>query len=80
VLLNRGVCASSGNDTCTCFSNYEGYLCRTVSTEPVQSAQSTNWTVIVAVVSAIAGLLLIIALLMGIFHIIIRRRHRSQAR
>ncbi|CAF2882084.1 unnamed protein product [Rotaria sp. Silwood2] len=38
-------------------------------------AKSTNWTIIVSVISAIAGLLLIICLSMCIFYIIGKRRH-----
>jgi len=79
VLLYRGVCAADGTDTCTCLVGYQGYLCRTVTSESsLQSTSSTNWTVIVAVISAIAGLLLIIALAMCIFCIMARRR-RPQA-
>jgi len=80
VLLYRGVCAADGTDTCTCFSGYQDYLCRTVTSEPsVQSTPSTNWTIIVAVISAIAGLLLIIAVVICIFCIRASRRRRPQA-
>jgi hypothetical protein len=75
VYLNRGVCSSA--TTCTCFTSYSGDLCRTqiTTTEtPLQSSSTTNWTVIVAVISAIAGLLLIIALSMVAFYIIKRCR------
>ncbi|CAF4384945.1 unnamed protein product, partial [Rotaria sp. Silwood2] len=67
---DRGVCSINSNDTCTCFSDFEGYLCRRLKV-----AKSTNWIIIVSVISAIAGLLLIISVSMCIFYIIGKRRH-----
>ena len=73
--LNRGSC-SSDNSSCYCDSMYTGYFCRDSNTPSLgQSAsQEANWTIIVAVVSAVAGLLLIISLVMCIFYCISKRR------
>ena len=60
--LNQGVCSS--DTTCNCFNSYSGDVCQnqiTTTQTSLQSSSPTNWTVIVAVISAIAGLLLIIA-------------------
>jgi hypothetical protein len=79
VFLLRGVC-NSDNISCTCFTSYSDYLCRTITltTEsPLSSSATTNWTVIVAVISAIAGLLLIIAAAILVFYIV-KRCRRSQ--
>ena len=67
--LSRGFCLPNNSD-CICVSGYEGYLCRIVSTTAPQTSSSSssdrNWTIAVAVVSAIAGLLLIISLVLCI--------------
>ena len=73
-----GTCVSATADTCRCYTGYQGDVCQnvTVTTEtPLQSSSTTNWTVIVAVVSAVAGLLLIIALAMIIFYLVKKCRH-----
>ena len=57
-LLNRGRCSSDGNDTCRCFTGYEGEFCHSL---PLTKA-TTNWTAVVGVISGIAGFLLIIAI------------------
>ncbi|CAF4304726.1 unnamed protein product, partial [Rotaria sordida] len=54
-LMETGGCRTIV-DECICYPNFTGDFCRTRVTT------STNWTVIVAVISAIAGLLLIISL------------------
>ncbi|CAF3955011.1 unnamed protein product, partial [Adineta steineri] len=72
VYASTGVCSAT-NNSCTCFSGYEGNLCRTVSlTTSLSSTSSsdTNWTVIVAVISAIAGLFIIISIAMCIYFIL----------
>lgn len=75
VYLSRGICALNGSDVCTCFQGYESDFCRESAVVSIlQSSPSTNWTVPVAVVSAVAGLLLIIALVMIILFCISRRR------
>ncbi|CAF1580921.1 unnamed protein product, partial [Adineta ricciae] len=75
VYTGVGVCWDNQTN-CTCFSGYEGYLCRVTTVTPTlgSSSSGTNWTVIVAVVSAIAGLLLIIALAMCVFYFIKNRQ------
>ncbi|CAF0869133.1 unnamed protein product [Adineta ricciae] len=75
VYTGVGVCWDN-QTSCTCFSGYEGYLCRVTTVTPTlgSSSSGTNWTVIVAVVSAIAGLLLIIALAMCVFYFIKNRQ------
>jgi hypothetical protein len=81
--LKTGVCSPSDNSTCYCSDAYTGYLCRNSASEPsLQSAESTNWTVIVAVISAVAGLLLIAALAMIFYYVITkcRRQRHSKAR
>jgi len=74
-----GVC-NSDQTSCNCFQNYTGYLCRVYSptSSQVSTTPATNWTIIVAVVSAIAGLLLIISLGMCVFYCITKRRESSQ--
>lgn len=78
--LNTGVCNPNDNNTCYCSDYYQGDLCTvqksTTTPTSLQSAASTNWTVIVAVISAVAGLLLIIALTMITFYIVSRYRRR----
>lgn len=71
----RGICNQDNTD-CDCFRNYTGYLCRDLNPEtPLESrTPESNWTVVVAVVSAVAGLLLIIAIAMCIFYICMKRR------
>lgn len=72
--LGTGVCPTDST-VCTCFQGYSGYFCRDNSSSTVASrTPETNWTVIVAVVSAIAGLLLIISLVMCLFYCITKRR------
>ncbi|CAF1151504.1 unnamed protein product [Rotaria sp. Silwood1] len=70
--MERGVCSMTSNDTCRCFSDFEGYLCRLSKAPP-----SRTWIIIVAVISAVAGLLLLISLSMCIFYII-GKRSRSK--
>jgi len=68
------------NTGCDCYTNYTGYLCRQVIPEnPLQSSpiQGQNWTIIVAVVSSVAGLLLIISLVMFVFYCISKRRQST---
>ncbi len=74
-----GVCTSD-NTACNCFHNYTGYFCRVYSpsSSQVSNIPETNWTIIVAVVSAIAGLLLIISLVMCVFYCITKRRESSE--
>ncbi|CAF1563278.1 unnamed protein product, partial [Rotaria sordida] len=85
-LLGHGDCDTT-SDTCICYPNFEGEFCRTdvttstistTSTTSQPPSSSTNWTVIVAVISAIAGLLLIISLSMCIY--IIKKRADSKAK
>jgi hypothetical protein len=79
--LDRGVC--NGAETgCICFTNYTGNLCHDFSPSPSNNlgqsnAQEANWTVIVAVVSAVAGLLLIISLVMCVFYCLTKRRQSA---
>ena len=76
--LSTGIC-NDAQTGCTCFQNYTGYLCRESNpTTPLESrTPEANWTVIVAVVSAIAGLLLIISIVMCVFYICTKRRQSS---
>lgn len=73
-LLDQGICTVEPEDNCRCLSNYEGYFCRIPSvttTDPsLRSSQITHWIIIIAVISSIAGLLLIIAVFMCIVRII----------
>jgi len=73
-----GAC-NSDETGCNCFTNYTGYFCREYSPETsnVSNALEANWTVIVAVVSAVAGLLLIISFAMCAFFCITKRRPSS---
>lgn len=82
VYLHRGACSLTNNDTCSCFTGYDGNLCHDeIESPPLQTTSSNNWTVPVAVVSAIAGLLLIIALVLAVLYIISRRsRQRAEIR
>ncbi|UJR15672.1 hypothetical protein I4U23_002606 [Adineta vaga] len=75
VYMDAGVCWTN-RSSCTCFAGHEGYLCRLASSTPSLSSQSpeTNWTVIVAVVSAIAGLLFIISIAMCVFYCVKKRQ------
>lgn len=76
--LETGACTANAT-TCNCFQNYTGYLCRDLVpvTTTLSKTPETNWTVIVAVVSAIAGLLLIISLAMCLFYCITKRRQSA---
>ncbi|CAF4029746.1 unnamed protein product, partial [Rotaria sordida] len=79
-LLGHGGCDTT-SDTCICYTNFEGEFCRievTTSTTSQTPSSPTNWTIIVAVISAIAGLLLIISLSMCIY--IIKKRADSKAK
>jgi hypothetical protein len=80
--LDRGACKPLDNTSCNCFVGYEGSLCRSLSvTTPttLQSLSTTNWTVIIAVVSSVAGLLLIISLVMCICFIVSKYRRSPTA-
>ena len=70
-----GVCKDA--NTCICIQTYTGDLCQELNPNTLSRTQDTNWTIIVAVVSAIAGLLLIISLVMCIFYIITKRRQST---
>ena len=76
--MGVGACSANLNG-CNCFTGYEGYFCRSISTttETTLQASSTNWTIIVAVVSAVAGLLLILSIAMCIFFILKKRNQSS---
>lgn len=69
--LNVGVC-SSDNITCRCFDNRQGLYCDSFSTTQT-SVEDRSWTIIVAVVSAVAGLFLMISIVMCVFFCIKRR-------
>ncbi|CAF1646305.1 unnamed protein product, partial [Adineta ricciae] len=72
-LLGRGDCLLESEDQCKCYSGYEGYLCRTESptTEPLlRVSEARKWIIIVGLISAIAGLLLILACFMCIIRIV----------
>jgi hypothetical protein len=80
VHLERGVCNPNEDDICICYNGYQGDYCHSKTTElPLQSSPTSNWIIIVAVISAIAGLLLIISIFMCIFYII-KRFHHSRFR
>lgn len=79
VYLNRGVCSATNDSVCNCFNGFDGDLCRVPESPPLQSSTpSTNWTVAVAVISAVAGILLIIALSVIAFYVISRRNSRAR--
>ncbi|CAM4903420.1 unnamed protein product [Rotaria socialis] len=67
-----GVC-NANNDGCTCLSAYQGQYCDTPALQ--STSDNRSWTIIVAVVSAVAGLLLIISLAMCIFFC--KKRHET---
>ncbi|CAF4028464.1 unnamed protein product [Rotaria sp. Silwood2] len=59
IFLATGVCNLT-EDTCICIPGYESKFChdRADTTKPTtQSSSTTNWTLTVAVISAIAGLM-----------------------
>ncbi|CAF3402881.1 unnamed protein product [Rotaria sp. Silwood2] len=74
-ILGTGACFGN-NSTCACIKPYEGYLCRDTATSSVAPVQTSdrNWTIIIAVVSAVAGLLLIVSIVMCVFFIIKQRQ------
>lgn len=77
--LDTGVCNINKTD-CTCFTDYTGYLCRTYSPPSLASSSiERNWTVIVAVVSAIAGFLLIISIAMCLFYAVTKYRRSGSS-
>ncbi|CAF1395353.1 unnamed protein product [Rotaria sordida] len=72
---DRGRCYSN-NSGCQCYTGFEGDFCRIVSATtvaPTPVLSDRNWTIIIAVISAVAGLLLIISIAMCIFFIIKQR-------
>ncbi|CAF3697466.1 unnamed protein product [Rotaria sordida] len=72
---DRGRCFSN-NSGCQCYTGFEGDFCRIVSATtvaPTPVLSDRNWTIIIAVISAVAGLLLIISIAMCIFFIIKQR-------
>ncbi|CAF5180483.1 unnamed protein product, partial [Rotaria sp. Silwood1] len=59
VYLGIGLCLPNGTD-CLCTGNYGGYFCRNLTTTTTavltQTLSDRNWTIIIACVSAVAGL------------------------
>ena len=72
-----GVCNLNGTDVCQCFTEYTGDFCREKSATLGTVSSSTFWTVIVAIVSAIAGILLITSIVLCACFIIKRRRTKA---
>ncbi|CAF1679773.1 unnamed protein product [Rotaria magnacalcarata] len=70
-----GTC-NANNDGCNCLPAYQGQYCDTLALQ--SSSDNRSWTIIVAVVSAVAGLLLIISLVMCIFFC--KKRHEASAK
>ncbi|CAF4295742.1 unnamed protein product, partial [Rotaria magnacalcarata] len=70
-----GTC-NANNDGCNCLPAYQGQYCDTPALQ--SSSDNRSWTIIVAVVSAVAGLLLIISLVMCIFFC--KKRHEASAK
>ena len=75
VYTRRGAC-NADNTSCYCNTNYTGPLCHELNTPSLGSSasQEANWTIIVAVVSAVAGLLFIISIVMCVFYCVSKRR------
>lgn len=76
-----GACYPNAVDRCDCFTGWTGDFCLSLSptstaSAPLQSSATTNWTIIVAIVSAVAGLLLIIAIAMCVSYLM-SKRHRA---
>ncbi|CAF3680624.1 unnamed protein product [Adineta steineri] len=79
-ILSHGSCISDIEDSCRCYTNHEGYFCREASTTPDLSrvmSEEKKWIIIVGVLSAVAGLLLIMACFVCIVRIISTTRSRS---
>ncbi|CAF3894012.1 unnamed protein product [Adineta steineri] len=79
-ILSHGSCISETEDSCRCYTNHEGYFCREASTTPDLSrvmSEEKKWIIIVGVLSAVAGLLLIMACFVCIVRIISTTRSRS---
>jgi hypothetical protein len=87
--LRTGVCNSLNDSMCLCFTGFTDNLCQTtidnsstavpsVTRAPFLSIIAANWTLIVAVASTAAGLLLIIAIALCACYWISRRSHRHK--
>ncbi|CAF3404455.1 unnamed protein product [Rotaria sp. Silwood1] len=76
VYLGIGLCLPNGTD-CLCTGNYGGYFCRNLTTTTTavltQTLSDRNWTIIIACVSAVAGLFLIVSIVMCVFFCIKQR-------
>ena len=78
VILDTGSCNPQNADLCRCFGGAIGDFCESNGTlSTPQASSNTFWIVIVAVVSGIAGLLLITSLTLCICYLVRRRRQAT---
>lgn len=79
-VLNSGICENRTNDTCRCFSGFNGLYCSEKAATTIEKSSFTQWPIVVGVVSAVAGLLLIISVATCAYTIRKKRYQRSPIR